>query len=137
MQWRRRDRHITDECKRQGHWIPLEKRVIKTLALEPHLQNFVHIDPFNSINSDKDIRPAGHFEMATSACDSTLVDIVRPTGHFFRSLTKQRVCILAKATSHLPTCSMPSGHNSVLAGWLAALLCRYQNGYRSKASVLC
>ena len=132
MQWRRRDRHITDERKRQGHWAPLEKRVIKPLTLEPHLQKFIHIDPFNNINTDKDIRPTGHFEMATSACDNTLVDIFRPTGHFVGSLTKPRVCILAQATSHLPTSSMPIGHKSVLAERLAALLRRYKNGYKEQ-----
>ena len=46
-----------------------------------------------------------------------------------------RVCVLAQAMSHLPTSSMPIGHNSALADpfeRLAALLCRYKNAYEEQ-----
>ena len=129
--WQRKDTNLTNE-ERQGNWIPLAKKHTSPLTMEPDLQKFIHIDPFRSINPDKDIHATGNFEIAVSLSCDTIADVYQPNGEHVGSLTCQRAGILKQAYDQGMRDTCVDGQNDGFAHHIARLLTRYQDGYKTQ-----
>ena len=136
---RRKDGHLPN-AKQQGYWPDKAERTINPLHLEPNLRDFIHIDPNNSINPDKDIEPSGVFQLRTAA-HTYLVNIYGPDGKFQGTMLHERIKVLYTAYIHAQTTGLgpltsTSPERDRIASFseaVAQLLVRYKDGHSSGA----
>ena len=142
---RRKDEKLSN-VQRQGYWPTASQEGIDSAALDPDLRMYIHIDPNNRINPDKDIRASGRYCIHTDPDNEDLASVFGPSGKYHGSLLYSRLQVLYKAYVCSTSGNMaPAGNPlagdsevpshvliSDFAEAVALLMTRYQDGHTSK-----
>ena len=131
LKTKRKDACLSN-LERQGYWPDLSQRRINPVHTNPELKDFISIEPYNSINPDKDIHAAGQFCVHASASNSCMAEVFAPNGKLVGSVTIDRLKILhqafMKAAGSNPG-QAPNPSEESFAEAIAQLVTRYKDGH--------